>query len=377
VGLLKEEMRRLGSIIMRAAALSAVPAGKALAVDRELFSETLTNQIQNNPLIQIRREEYTQISEDHRPLIISAGPLATDAITSEITKITGENRLFFYDALAPIVTGESLDLNVLFSANRYMEGEGDYLNAPFTEAEFSDFLNALREADVVTPRAFEDQKYFEGCLPIEVMAERGPKTLLFGPMKPVGLIDPRTQRRAHAVAQLRRENIQGTLWNLVGFQTRLSRSAQEKVFRLIPGLSNCEFARFGAIHRNTYLLAPEVLDEYQRLRRAPHIFLAGQISGVEGYVESAAQGLWAGENASRAFLGLPLVSPPRETALGSLLSHLAPREKHQSTFAPSNINFGLFPNVPEKFPKSQRATFRRQKANEAWATFLSTINYVL
>jgi methylenetetrahydrofolate--tRNA-(uracil-5-)-methyltransferase len=265
-------------------------------------------------------------------------------------------------------------LGILFSANRYGDGVGDYLNAPLTKAEFETFLTTLLEADSVTPRPFEETKFFEGCLPIEVMAKRGFKTLTFGPMKPVGLIDPRTQSQAYAVVQLRRENLEGSLWNLVGFQTRLTRGAQEKVFRLIPGLQNAEFARYGAIHRNTYLMAPEVLDDFQRLKSAPHVFLAGQISGVEGYVESAAQGLWAGENAARAFLGLPLVTPPRNTALGSLISHLVPHP--HGVFAPSNVNYGLFPPAPPKLRRTDRAKYRHQEALAAWNNLLKEIEYV-
>ncbi|MDR2422327.1 MAG: methylenetetrahydrofolate--tRNA-(uracil(54)-C(5))-methyltransferase (FADH(2)-oxidizing) TrmFO, partial [Deltaproteobacteria bacterium] len=343
VGLLKEELVQLGSVVMRAALEHRVPAGRCLAVDRVLFSQKATALVSSHPLVEIRREEFTGEFIPSEPLILAGGPLASEALVDFLKKLNPEKSLFFYDALAPIVAYESLDLSKIYRADRYgPEGEGDYLNCPLTQAEYEAFYAALVEADRVEPRPFEENRCFEGCLPIEVMAARGPKTLVFGPMKPVGLNDPKTGQRPAAVVQLRRENLAGTLWNLVGFQTRLTRPAQDRVFRLIPGLEKAEFSRYGAIHRNTFVEAPAVLDPYQRLLAAPQIFVAGQLSGVEGYVESATQGLWAAECASRQALGRPLARPPRETALGSLLSHLEDFGGRQG-FAPSNVNFGLFP----------------------------------
>jgi methylenetetrahydrofolate--tRNA-(uracil-5-)-methyltransferase len=376
VGLLKEEMRRLGSLVMAAADLTAVPAGKALAVDRDRFSRLVTEKIGAHPLIEVRREELQGWPATGLPAVMAPGPLASEAAVELLCEATGRGNLSFYDALAPIVTAESLDMSKIFAQDRYgPEGGGDYLNAPLEKREFLEFLDALKAADRTTPRPFESEKYFEGCLPIEVMAERGPKTLTFGPMKPVGLTDPRTGRKPFAAVQLRRENLEGTLWNIVGFQTRLSRPAQDCVFRMIPGLERCEFARYGAIHRNTFLDAPEVLDPWQRLIPRPGVFMAGQISGVEGYVESAAHGLWAGENAARSVLGIPLTMPPRASALGSLVSHLRP-EGRGGAFAPSNVNFGLFPALPERFHKQEAAARRVEAARASWTPITEDANHV-
>lgn len=365
VGLLKEEMRRLDSLTMAAADKTRVPAGGALAVDRLLFSQEVTRAIEAHPLIELIREEVSDWPDGSAPVVMAAGPLASEAVTGLLAKEAVAPSLHFYDALAPIVSHDSLNLDRIYSANRYDEGTGDYLNCPLSKDEFNGFLAALLEADEVSARPFEKASFFEGCLPIEVMARRGPRTLTFGPMKPVGLDDPATGRRPYAVVQLRRENQAGTLWNMVGFQTRLTRLSQEKVFRLIPGLENAEFARFGAIHRNTYLDAPKVLDEFQRLN--PRVFMAGQIAGVEGYVESAAHGLWAGENAARQALGQPLLSPPPSTALGALLGHLRSDGKH---FAPSNVNFGLFPPPPPEVPKNMRSDWLVEEARRALGGFL-------
>ncbi len=367
VGLLKLEMRRLGSLLMPLADKARVPAGGALAVDRVKFSRLVTEAIESHPLIELVRRELVEWPAGDQPVVMAAGPLASEAMTTLLARLIPSPQLHFYDALAPIVTHESLDLNRLYAADRYGRGQGDYLNSPLEKPDFDRFLAALLAADEVEARAFEKQRFFEGCLPIEVMARRGPRTLTFGPMKPVGLEDPRSQRRPYAVVQLRRENEAGTLWNLVGFQTRLTRPAQREVFRLLPGLEKAEFARYGAIHRNTYLDAPRVLDEFQRLPGG-RIFAAGQISGVEGYVESAAQGLWAGENAARAARGLKLLSPPPQTALGALLSHLRGEGR---IFAPSNINFGLFPPPPEGTAKSERTAWLLTEARRALDSFLS------
>ena len=343
-GLLKEEMRALGSLVMRAAEQTKVPAGSALAVDRQLFSQTVTRALEDHPLVEVVRAEVTVWPAGPAPVVMAGGPLASEALVNLLRPLTGVPHLHFYDALAPIVTYDSLDLARIYSANRYQAGPGDYLNCPLDREEFDRFLAALLAADQVAARPFEDERFFEGCLPIEVMARRGPRTLTFGPLKPVGLEDPATGRRPYAVVQLRRENQAGTLWNLVGFQTRLTRPAQEKVLRLIPGLAKAEFARYGAIHRNTYLDAPQVLDEFQRFKGDGRFFAAGQISGVEGYVESAASGLWVGENVARSARGRPLL-PPRSTfALGALMAHL---QGSGRVFSPANINFGLFAAPPE------------------------------
>ncbi|MDR2442157.1 MAG: methylenetetrahydrofolate--tRNA-(uracil(54)-C(5))-methyltransferase (FADH(2)-oxidizing) TrmFO [Deltaproteobacteria bacterium] len=375
VGLLKAELRRLGSIVMLAADQTRVPAGRALAVDRESFSQLVTSKLGSLPQIEIVRDVFQPPLNNQGPLVIAAGPLAEDALTEALSAITGAENLHFYDAVAPVVTKESLDLSRMFFADRYGQAPGgDYLNAPMDKELFVAFLNALKEADQSEKRTFENERYFEGCLPIEVMAQRGVHTLAYGPMKPVGLIDPKTNQRPYAAVQLRREDEAGTHWNIVGFQTRLTRQAQMRVFRLIPGLENAQFARFGSIHRNTFLTAPKVLDPYQRLKVAPEIFIAGQLSGVEGYVESAAQGLWAGENAARYVLGKPLVRPPEATASGALLGHLT---RDSSNFSPSNITFGLFPPVPPNITKAEQASFRQNQSQSLLEDFLREIDYPL
>lgn len=375
VGLLKEEMRRLGSLVMEAAERSQVPAGGALAVDRVQFSRDITRAIEEQPLIELVRAEVESWPDSSAPVVVAAGPLASEAVVGLLGGLIEMPNLHFYDALAPIIEYDSLDLSRIYAANRYedgTDGEGDYLNCPFTKEEFENFLAALQEADRVVPRPFEDQRFFEGCLPIEVMAARGPRTLTFGPMKPVGLDDPATGRRPYAVVQLRRENKAGTLWNMVGFQTRLTWPAQDKVFRLIPGLEKAVFARYGAIHRNTYLDAPRVLDEFQRLRGQQRIFVAGQLSGVEGYVESAAHGLWVGENAVRLVQGRPLLNPPRTTALGALIGHLL-EDGSKRDFGPSNVNFGLFDPPPPEVPRRQRAEWRLAAARRDFDAFVGTL----
>ncbi|MDR1656470.1 MAG: methylenetetrahydrofolate--tRNA-(uracil(54)-C(5))-methyltransferase (FADH(2)-oxidizing) TrmFO [Deltaproteobacteria bacterium] len=373
VGLLKAELRHLGSEVLRAADLTRVPAGQALAVDRTAFSREITAKISANSAIEIIREPYQPPLEVQSPIVIAAGPLADTGIASALSELTGGENLHFYDAIAPVVTFESLDLTKMFFSDRYgSTGEGDYLNAPFTQEEFDVFYQALIEADRSEPRSFEDEKYFEGCLPVEVMAQRGRQTLTFGPMKPVGLTSPATGRRPFAALQLRREDLAGTHWNLVGFQTRLTRPSQAKVFRLIPGLKTAIFAKWGSIHRNTFITAPKVLDPFMRLKAAPNVFVAGQLSGVEGYVESAAQGLWAGENAARQVLGRPLVHPPAETACGALLGHLA---SERLPFAPSNVTFGLFPPVPPEVPKRNRGQWRVKQAAASMEDFIKTIDF--
>jgi methylenetetrahydrofolate--tRNA-(uracil-5-)-methyltransferase len=379
VGLLKEEMRRLGSLIMRAADEARVPAGAALAVDRDLFSSRVTEAIASHPLISIRRGEITTIpSGTDGPVIIATGPLTSDALSAEIAALVGSEHLYFYDAISPIVLSESIDRSKVFRASRWGrslgvrpgsdrgqtgvrpgsdpgltppvcgvdDGEGDYLNCPFTRAEYQRFYDALMAAEKAPLHEFDKATFFEGCLPIEVMASRGVDTLRFGPMKPVGLPDPRTGRDAYAIVQLRQDNIAGDHFSLVGFQTQMKWGEQARVLKLIPGLENAEFVRFGMIHRNTYVNSPTVLHETWQTRVRPDLFFAGQMSGVEGYVESAASGLIAGRNAAALVLGEPPSAPPRTTALGALAyyaSHADP--KH---YVPSNISFGLMPALEHR-----------------------------
>ncbi len=361
VGLLKEEMRLLGSLLMRAAAATRVPAGKALAVDRERFAEFITREISGHPLITVIREEVRVLppGRDKCLTIIATGPLTSSPLAESLKEITGPN-LAFYDAIAPIVAADSLDLNIIYQASRYDEGPGDYLNCPFSKEEYLNFIRALAAAEKVPLKEFEEKKYFEGCLPIEVMLERGDDTLRFGPMKPVGRPNPRTGKDPYAVVQLRKENLAGTYYNMVGFQTKLTWPAQKQVFRLIPGLEKAEFARLGSIHRNTFVCGPKVLRPTLQCRNRPDVLLAGQLTGVEGYVESAAMGILAGINSSLLRENLPVPIPPPETAFGSLINHLTATEP--KNFQPSNINFGLFPPIGKKMAKKLRGEYRYGKA---------------
>ncbi|KGK90545.1 tRNA (uracil-5-)-methyltransferase [Desulfosporosinus sp. HMP52] len=345
VGLLKEEMRRLGSLIMSAADHNAVPAGGALAVDRELFSSEVTKRLEQHPNVSIHRREVHKL-----PLtgitIVASGPLTSNDLAEDILRTTGEDALSFYDAAAPIVTLESIDLEKAFWASRYDKGEADYLNCPMSKEEYESFYQALVEAEMSEVKGFEQGKVFEGCLPIEVMAKRGPQTLTFGPLKPVGLVDKRTGKRSYAVVQLRKENQAGTLFNLVGFQTHLKWGEQKRVFALIPGLEKAEFVRYGVMHRNTFLNAPKVLKADFSLRLNPELFFAGQMTGVEGYVESAASGLLAGLNVWRRLNGMETLVFPPETAIGGLARHL--EGSPSQSFQPMNINFGLLPPLPQR-----------------------------
>jgi len=367
VGLLKEEMRRLGSLIMRCADEARVPAGAALAVDRDLFSTRVTEAIGSHPLIGIRRGEVTSIpSSNDGPVILATGPLTSDALSADIATLVGAQQLYFYDAISPIVSGESLDMAKVYRASRWGrnirsagvagespvqacgvdDGQGDYLNCPFTKEEYEQFYAALMAAEKAGIREFDQPKFFEGCLPIEVMASRGVDTLRFGPMKPVGLPDPRTGREPYAVVQLRQDNVAGDHFSLVGFQTQMKWGEQARVLKMIPGLEQAEFVRFGMIHRNTYVNAPTVLRETWQTRMRDDLFFAGQMSGVEGYVESAASGLIAGRNAAALALGEAPSAPPRTTAIGALAyyaSHADP--KH---YVPSNIAFGLIPPLDRR-----------------------------
>ena len=371
VGLLKEEMRRLGSLVMRAADAHRVPAGAALAVDRELFAQAITDALSGHPLITIVREEVGRIPDDPGmfPLVIATGPLTSDSLSADIAALVGNDHLYFYDAISPIVLSETIDRTKVFRASRWGrslrggasdeaagrgrpsdrpdvacgvdDGEGDYLNCPMTEDEYHRFYDAVVSAESATVHDFDKEKFFEGCLPIEVMAHRGRDTLRFGPMKPVGLVDPRTGRTPYAVVQLRQDNLAGDHFSLVGFQTQLKWGEQARVLAMIPGLENAEFVRFGMVHRNTYINGPTVLRETWQTRARPDLFFAGQISGVEGYVESAASGLIAGRNAAALALGEEPSSPPRTTAIGALAYYVSHADAR--TYQPTNITFGIMP----------------------------------
>ena len=377
VGLLKEEMRRLGSLIMEAALASEVPAGKALAVDRELFAAYVTRRLEEHPLVEIVREEVSRIPPEGL-VIVATGPLTSEALAQDLKRLTGEDYFHFYDAIAPIVYADSIDWDRVFRADRYGKGEGAYVNCPLTREEYERFVEELLQAEKVPLKDFEEPRYFEGCLPIEVMAERGRDTLRFGPMKPKGLIDPRTGREPYAVVQLRPENREGTLYNMVGFQTKLKYREQERVFRLIPGLEHAEFARYGSIHRNSFVCAPRVLKPTLQLRSCERVFLAGQITGVEGYVESTAMGLIAGINAARLIRGLAPVVPPPETAHGALIRYLM--EADPGHFQPMNINWGLFPPLASdsgrrrKLPKRERYRLLAERALQALEKWLREID---
>ena len=413
VGLLKEEMRRLGSLLIEVAEQCRVPAGKALAVDRQRFASEITARLQDHPLITIVHEEVYELPADcgqnaHEPLILATGPLTTEELTTSLAGFTGQQHLAFYDAIAPIIAVDSLDRNIVYQASRYDDGPGDYLNCPFERDQYEQFIAALKAGERVPFKEFEKPNpaelgknskgpnpvgldkalygsnqaedktnntapiklaagkaskgpnYFEGCLPIEVMLERGDNTLRFWPMKPVGLPDPRTGKDPYAVVQLRFENLAGSTVNMVGFQTKLKYGEQKKVFSLIPGLEHAEFVRFGSVHRNTFIKAPEILNKYLQFKDRPGLLLAGQITGVEGYVESTAMGLLAGRNAACLALGRPLTAPPPETAHGVLLHHLTNTEVKR--FQPSNVNFGLFPPLNKKLPKKQRGHYRAELA---------------
>lgn len=371
IGLLKEEMAALNSLIMEAAHATKVPAGGALAVDRTLFSEYITNKIENHDRITVIHNEITSLeAEDLQgkdAVIIAAGPLASQGLTESLMEAVGDERLYFYDAIAPIISRDSVDFEKAFWGSRWKPEDDDYLNCPMTEDEYMAFVKALLEGEKVKPREFEKEKHFEACLPVEAMAERGEMTLAFGPLKPVGFVDPKTGERPFAIVQLRTENKDKTAFNLVGFQTKLKYPEQKRIFRMIPGLENAEFLRLGSIHRNTYVNAPKVLDETLQVRRKPGFYLAGQITGVEGYLESAACGLWLGLSLARRLKGQEVVEPPVETALGALLGHL--RTEPDKEFQPSNVNFGLMPGLQKKMKKKLRKEAYGKRAQEAFATW--------
>jgi methylenetetrahydrofolate--tRNA-(uracil-5-)-methyltransferase len=361
VGLLKEEMRQLDSLIIRAAEATAVPAGSALAVDRQQFAAYISHVMAEHPRIAVIRQEVTTLPQTDTPLILATGPLTSEAMTASLIELTGEKHLAFYDAIAPIVAADSLNREIIYRKSRWDDDTpGDYLNCPMNEEQYTHFIDLLSTAETVPLKAFEEPKYFEGCLPIEVMCSRGKDTLRFGPMKPVGLAHPETGKEAHAVVQLRAENRDETAYNLVGFQTKLTYAEQKRVFRSIPGLEQAEFVRLGSIHRNTFICAPALLDNSLQMKKRPGLFLAGQLSGVEGYVESAAMGLLAGINAARLAMGQAMAVPPPGTALGALIRHLT--ETDPAHFQPSNVNFGLFPPLPKKMRKRNRGEYRAEVA---------------
>lgn len=370
IGLLKKEMAALGSLIMEAALACEVPAGKALAVDRTRFSEYVTSKIEGHERIELERRKIDSLDDPELQsadaVVIAAGPLASSGLTESLMEVIGENRLYFYDAIAPIVSRDSVDMDKAFWGSRYRPEDDDYLNCPMNEEEYRAFVKALLEGEKVVPREFEKEIHFEGCLPVEAMAERGEMTLAFGPLKPVGLEDPKTGEQAFAVVQLRAENTDKTAFNLVGFQTKLKYSEQKRIFCMIPGLENVEFLRLGSIHRNTYVNAPKVLENLE-LKARPGVYLAGQITGVEGYLESAACGQWLGIMLAARLAGTSISEPPAETALGSLLNHLRTEAKK---FQPSNANFGLMPGLKKRMPKKMRKEAYGKRAQDVFSKWL-------
>jgi methylenetetrahydrofolate--tRNA-(uracil-5-)-methyltransferase len=343
--LLKEEMRRVGSLLLKIAQETSVPAGHALAVDRETFAARVTEALSAEPRIKVIRQEVSEIKEDDGLTVIATGPLTSDALSREIARLSGSNHLFFYDSISPIVEADSIDMSKVYMAARYNKGTADYINCPFTKEEYDRFLDVLVAAESVEGHDWENLNYFEGCLPIEEIARRGRDTLRFGPMKPVGLDDPRTGRWPYAVVQLRQENLRADSYNLVGFQNHLKFGDQARVLRLIPGLEKAKFLRYGQIHRNTYINAPTLLTEVLNLKQHPNVFFSGQISGVEGYTESIAMGMLAGMNVARIAQGHAATPPPRETALGSLVQYICHAEA--KNFQPANITFDLLPQLEE------------------------------
>jgi methylenetetrahydrofolate--tRNA-(uracil-5-)-methyltransferase len=367
-GLLKEEMKRLGSIIIHVAIKTSVPAGKALAVNRNEFAIGITRIIESMKNVEIVRSEIREIP-DERPCVIASGPLTSDDLAESIRRFLGEDNLYFFDAISPIIDGETIDYSKGFWASRYDPNSKDYFNIPLNEEEYNRFYNELMKAEVVEYKEFEKGvKYFEGCMPIEELARRGRDTLLFGPMKPVGLIDPRTGKEPFAVVQLRREDREGRMFNIVGFQTKMKWPEQERVFRLIPGLENAEFLRYGGIHRNTYINSPKVLNATLSTKKDPLLFFAGQITGVEGYLESGATGIIAGVNAARIVKGLDPVVPPAETMIGSLINYIV--NANPRDFQPMNANFGLLPplevKVRGKMERRKLLAERALKVLEEW-----------
>ncbi|MDW8105111.1 MAG: methylenetetrahydrofolate--tRNA-(uracil(54)-C(5))-methyltransferase (FADH(2)-oxidizing) TrmFO [Armatimonadota bacterium] len=371
-GLLKWEMRQFGSVVLACAEEVSVPAGEALAVDRHLFAQAVTKRLEAHPLIEIVREEVTDIPPD-RPLIIATGPLTSDALAQAMSQLTGSQRLYFYDAVAPIVDALTLNMERPFVASRYGKGEAAYLNCPMTREEYDAFVDALLSAETIAPHDFEEPRYFEGCLPIEEIAARGRDALRFSRFKPVGLVDPRTGKRPYAVVQLRQENLQGTLYGLVGCQTRMKWGEQKRVFRLIPGLENAEFVRYGVMHRNTYIHSPSLLEPTLQLRSEPGILFAGQITGVEGYIESAMCGIVAGLNAARLIQGEEPIVLPTDTMMGALLDYIS--HYQGKDFQPMNANFGLLPEPePPVRDRAARIAAKVERAQRSLTEFLDALH---
>ena len=373
--LLKEELRRAGSLVMEAASATRVPAGAALAVDRQLFAEYVTAKIEAHPQIQLVREEVTQIPANEIA-IIATGPLSSDALTAEIMKLTGSDQLYFYDAIAPIIAADSIDRSIAFAAARYGKGGDDYLNCPLNQEEYLRFYDALIEANSVPLQRFEETRWFEACLPIEELARRGIDTLRFGPMKPVGLVDPRTGREPYAAVQLRQENLMADAYSFVGFQNHLRYGEQARVLRLIPGLERAEFLQFGQIHRNTYICSPRVLNQTMQMRERSNVFFAGQITGVEGYVESVAMGWLAGANAARLAAKRDLITASDRSAIGALARYVTNAES--KNFQPVNITFALLQPLEEqdrrRFRKKRdRHQFQVELALKEWDAWLKEI----
>lgn len=370
VGVLKEEMRKLDSVIIGAADACAVPAGGALAVDRHEFAAHVTSRVKEHPNVTVFNEEITEIPQG--PTIIATGPLTSQALSQQLQELTGEEYLYFYDAAAPIIEKDSIDMDKVYLKSRYDKGEAAYLNCPMTEEEFNRFYEALISAETVPLKEFEKEIFFEGCMPIEVMGQRGRKTMLFGPMKPVGLEDPRTGKRPYAVVQLRQDDAAGTLYNIVGFQTHLKWGPQKEVIQLIPGLENAEIVRYGVMHRNTFINSPKVLKATYQFRNREDLFFAGQMTGVEGYVESAASGMIAGINAARLVKGEEPVEFPHETAMGSMARYIT--TTNAKNFQPMNANFGLFPDLPEKIKaKQERNEKHASRALETIQKFVKNL----
>ena len=370
VGVLKEEMRILDSVIIQSADECAVPAGGALAVDRHEFAARVTDKVKNHPNVTVINKEVTEIPEG--VTVIATGPLTSESLSEKLKNLTGEEYLYFYDAAAPIVEKESIDMEKVYLKSRYDKGEAAYLNCPMSEEEFDRFYNALITAETAPIKAFEKEVFFEGCMPIEEMAQRGRKTMLFGPMKPVGLEDPRTGKRPYAVVQLRQDDAAGTLFNIVGFQTHLKWGAQKEVLQLIPGLEQAEFVRYGVMHRNTFINSPKVLKATYQFNSREDLFFAGQMTGVEGYVESAASGLIAGINAARLVSGEKPVQFPVETSIGSMANYIT--TTNSENFQPMNANFGIFPELPVKIRKKQERNEQHAKrALEAIRNFMNIL----
>ncbi|MFD3260914.1 methylenetetrahydrofolate--tRNA-(uracil(54)-C(5))-methyltransferase (FADH(2)-oxidizing) TrmFO [Paenibacillus lentus] len=369
VGVLKEEMRMLDSLVIGAADRNAVPAGGALAVDRDGFSGEITRTLREHPLIEVVNEEIQEIPQDGI-VIIATGPLTSPALSEQIKRLTSEDYFYFYDAAAPIVEKDSIDMNKVYLASRYDKGEAAYLNCPMTEEEFDAFYEALIHAEVAELKEFEKEIYFDGCMPIEIMMRRGKQTALFGPMKPVGLVNPHDGKLPHAVVQLRQDNAAGTLYNLVGFQTHLKWGEQKRVFSMIPGLENAEFVRYGVMHRNTFINSPKLLEPTYQLKQRPTLFFAGQMTGVEGYVESAASGLIAGINAALAANEQEGIVFPEDTTLGSMARYITTADfKH---FQPMNANFGLFPKLDTRYrKKAEKNEALAHRALDSLKAFIS------